>query len=339
MYKLLMRAFPGWYKFNSIYAMFPFSLPEKTREVQEKLGWGSLYSFDKPAPPAKPMDFIRTYDACVRVLDDQEHFQMSWGPAIKELTGTEYMLSGDGEKYAAMHKRLHKETMGCNGSEKAIWEFYINITNELIKTTSFKIGTYFEMDAVREYPPARARSGIDLADGSVGNIAIVNFFARLFNFPLKNAQTPGGLITQEELFEILGAIFTFLFFNGDEASGLKLKSATVSAYAQVSQLVKLKVEEIKVLGKLDAVVDDLKNPKGFLHLYGDNLIRRMLKDGNSVDEIVTQILLTSTGAINLSPQVLPPLVEVLMVVCANHRPLLVGGVQRGLGRHCSLVET
>jgi hypothetical protein len=161
----------------------------------------------------------------------------------------------------------------------------------------------------------------------------------LFKFPLKNAETPDGLITEEELFEILGAIFTFLFFNGDEASGLKLKSATVSAYAQVSQLVKLKVEEIKVLGKLDQVVDDLKNPKGFLHLYGDNLIRRMLKDGNSVDEIVTQILLTSTAVINLSPQVLPPLVEVLMVVCANHRPLLVGGVQRGLGRHCSLVET
>jgi hypothetical protein len=154
MYKLLMRAFPGWYEFNSIYAMFPFSVPEKTREVQEKLGYLSIYSFDKPSPPAKPMDFISTYDAAVRVLDDREHFQMSWGPAIKELTGTEYMLSGDGEKYAAMHKRLHKETMGCNGSEKAIWEFYINITNELIKTTSFKIGSYFEMDAVRKYPPA-----------------------------------------------------------------------------------------------------------------------------------------------------------------------------------------
>jgi linoleate 8R-lipoxygenase/9,12-octadecadienoate 8-hydroperoxide 8R-isomerase len=144
---------------------------------------------------------------------------------------------------------------------------------------------------------------VNLADGSVGNIAIVNFFARLFNFPLKTAETPGGLLTQEELFEILGAIFTFLFFNGDEGSGLKLKSATVSAYAQVSQLVKLKVEEIKLLGKLDEAVDDLKNPKGFLHLYGDNLIRRMLKDGNSVDEVVTQILLTSTGVINLSPQV------------------------------------
>ena len=298
MYKLLMRAFPGWYEYNSIYALFPFSLPEKTREVQEKLGWLSLYSFDKPKPPAKPMDFIKTYDACVRVLDDREHFQMAWGPAIKELTGTEYMLSGDTQKYAEMHKRLHKETMGIKGSEKAIWDFYVEITNELIKSTSFQIGNYFEMDAVRKYC-----SIVKKFNGSVGNIAFVNFFARMFKFPLKNAKTPTGLITEEELFETLGAIFTFLFFNGDEASGLKLKTGAFSAYEQVSQLVKLKVEEIKVLGKLDEVIDDLKHPKGFLHLYGDNLIRRMLKDGNSVDEIVTQIFITSTGVINLSPQV------------------------------------
>lgn len=150
MYKLLMRAFPGWYKFNSIYAMFPFSIPDKSREVLEKMGTLSLYSFDRPAPPAKPMDFIASYDACVRVLNDQEHFKMSWGPAIQGLTGQEYMLSGDTKANADQHARLHKEIM-VSGSEKAIWDFYVQIMNELIKDTSFPIGDYFEMDAVREY--------------------------------------------------------------------------------------------------------------------------------------------------------------------------------------------
>ncbi len=69
---------------------------------------------------------------------------------------------------------------------------------------------------------------------------------------------------------------------------------------------------------IDKVVDDIKNPKGFLHMYGDNLIRRMLKDGNTVDDIVTQILLTSTGVINLSPQVFSLFLVMLIVVCANH---------------------
>ena len=148
-----MRAFPGWYKFNSTYAMFPFSIPDKTREVLEKMGTLSLYAFDRPAPPAKPMDFISTYDACVRVLNDQEHFKMGWGPAIKGLTGQEYMLSGDSKANTEQHAHLHKEIMGVNGSEKAIWDFYVQITNELIKDTSFPIGNYFEVDAVREYSP------------------------------------------------------------------------------------------------------------------------------------------------------------------------------------------
>ena len=151
MYKLLMRAFPGWYKFNSIYAMFPFSIPEKTREVLEKMGTLSLYSFDKPAPPPKPMDFISSYDACIRVLNDREHFKMGWGPGIKGLTGGEYMLSGDTKATADQHAHLHQEIMGVKGSEKAIWDFYVDITNKLIKGTSFKIGKYYEMDAVREY--------------------------------------------------------------------------------------------------------------------------------------------------------------------------------------------
>ena len=125
----------------------------------------------------------------------------------------------------------------------------------------------------------------------------------MFNFPLKTDETPHGLITEWELFEAMGAIFTFLFFNGDEASGLKLKNGTLQAYEQVSQLDKLNVTAVEALGELDKATYDLENRSGFMRLYGDNLIRRMLKNGYSVDSVVTQILLTSTGMINLSPQV------------------------------------
>jgi hypothetical protein len=87
---------------------------------------------------------------------------------------------------------------------------------------------------------------------------------------------------------------------------------------------KVNVTKVKLAGGLDKAIDDIKNPKGFLHLYGDNLIRRMLKDGNSIDDIVAQALLTSTGVINISPQV-PPLTEIrLIIVCANDGAVSVG---------------
>jgi len=153
MYLLLMRSFPGWYKFNSIYAMFPFSHPDKTKEVQTKLKQIDQFSFDRPSPPAKPLVVISSYDACIKVLDDRTNFHMPWGAAIKALTGQEYMLSGDSTENTNMHKTLHAATVDVKGSEKAMWDFYVESTNTFLKRTSFKIGNYYEVDAVAEYPP------------------------------------------------------------------------------------------------------------------------------------------------------------------------------------------
>jgi hypothetical protein len=162
-------------------------------------------------------------------------------------------------------------------------------------------------------------------DCSVGNITFVNFFAKLFAIPLKDTENPKGLITDQELFLILGAIFTYLFFNADESSGLKLQINTFDAYKQAAELLKVNVTKVKLAGGLDKAIDDIKDPKGFLHLYGDNLIRRMLKDGNSIDDIVAQALLTSTGVINISPQVPLSDSEIrLIIVCANDRHVSFG---------------
>jgi hypothetical protein len=141
-------------------------------------------------------------------------------------------------------------------------------------------------------------------DCSVANLVFSNFFGRLFGFPLKTEATPHGLITEEELFEILDAIFTYLFFNADEVWGLKLKTATVAAYKQTSELLKINIAKIKAGGAIESYIAKHKAGDNFMHFYGDNLIRKMVKDGkNSVDEIVTQILLTAPGLANLSAEV------------------------------------
>jgi hypothetical protein len=132
----------------------------------------------------------------------------------------------------------------------------------------------------------------------------------------------------------LGAVFTFLFFNGDEAAGLKLKTGSVDAYKNISGLLKSNVAKIKTLGALDQAVDNIKDPKGFLHLYGDNLIRRMLKDGNSIDDVVAQAILTSTAVINLSPQVFIFFLS-FTVVCPNGGSLFIRRIQCRLERDCT----
>lgn len=77
MYKLLMRAFPGWYRNNSVYAMYPFSTPDKTREIFHKNGLphGIDLSYKKPEflPPPVP---VMSYKSVINILNDQQRFKV-----------------------------------------------------------------------------------------------------------------------------------------------------------------------------------------------------------------------------------------------------------------------
>lgn len=74
-YKLFMRAFPNWYTGNSVYAMFPMVVPEEQRKILKTLGQEDLYDFTPPRHNPEPIP-ITSYDAVVKVLDDQEHFKV-----------------------------------------------------------------------------------------------------------------------------------------------------------------------------------------------------------------------------------------------------------------------
>lgn len=77
MYKLLMRAFPGWYRNNSVYAMYPFSTPDRTREIFHKNGLphGIQLSYDQPqfVPPPVP---VLSYKSVINVLNNQQSFKV-----------------------------------------------------------------------------------------------------------------------------------------------------------------------------------------------------------------------------------------------------------------------
>ena len=161
MHRLLMRAFPGYFAFNSVYAMFPFTVPNKTREILTKLNTLSTYSFALPKKPPfsiatlDSMTYISDYHALIRVFNDPDTFKEMWGPAIKELTGTIYMLGWDTPEATDQHKRFHKEMFAVDGSSKAIWDYFENLTLDLIKRKSYNLGGVMEMDAVKEYCPSR----------------------------------------------------------------------------------------------------------------------------------------------------------------------------------------
>lgn len=75
MYKLLMRAFPGWYRANSVFALYPFTTPEGNKEIFDKLGTSHDLDFNKPTfiGPPKP---ITTWQGVVNALENQAQFRV-----------------------------------------------------------------------------------------------------------------------------------------------------------------------------------------------------------------------------------------------------------------------
>ena len=75
MYKLLMTAFPGFYRSNSVYAMFPFVTPDENQKILRSLGKEQDYSYSKPTFIGPPTPVL-TWDGVVSVLGDQKNFKV-----------------------------------------------------------------------------------------------------------------------------------------------------------------------------------------------------------------------------------------------------------------------
>jgi len=74
-YKLFMTAFPGYYRGNSVYAMFPLTVPEQNREIFTSLGTEKEYDFSRPTFVGPPIP-IMTWSGVVSVLNNQIQFKV-----------------------------------------------------------------------------------------------------------------------------------------------------------------------------------------------------------------------------------------------------------------------
>lgn len=64
-----MRVFPKIYSYNSVWALFPFSTPEVTRETLTRLKLTDKYDFTSPIRVPK-WHMVESYDGCSRVLGE-----------------------------------------------------------------------------------------------------------------------------------------------------------------------------------------------------------------------------------------------------------------------------
>jgi hypothetical protein len=106
MYKLLMRAFPAWYRNNSVFALYPFSTPDKIKEI-----------FSSGAAPVQALDYspptfigppipVTSWQGVVQLLHDQENFKVPCKPLYEKCRSVKSTLTvaSRGCSYGPAHR-------------------------------------------------------------------------------------------------------------------------------------------------------------------------------------------------------------------------------------------
>ncbi|KIV87049.1 hypothetical protein PV11_02620 [Exophiala sideris] len=288
MYILLMRAFPFWYRGNSAYAMYPFTVPKTNQLIFEKLGQEKDYNFDRPKYIGPPTS-IRSWKAVTDILGDQASFGVPWAAHTYYLTHHDYMLSGDKPANTAEREEVQKDIYCPVNGLKEVQTFYEDLTTQLVVARSERLrGEWYQLDACRD----------------VANPSHAIFVARMFHLPLKkHGDLNPAAVEVDQLYLALSVLFAYVFLDGDTASSFKLRAGAKTATDQLAKLVKLVCEAVKAgeflhlsslfpMGKSGELLAD----------YGTKLLSRLFEGGKSVDEVVWTIIPTAAAAVATQAQ-------------------------------------
>ncbi|KAL1622700.1 hypothetical protein SLS54_004718 [Diplodia seriata] len=190
MYKLLMRAFPGWYRSNSVYALYPFTTPQKTMNVFEERGTPNGIELSDKAPEHFP-------DPLPGAVHMPQQFNDPWDRLFVDLPPS--------------NTGRHTRSSMPQPTDDQIRKFYESITRDLIRKKTLKLQEHkHQIDIVQD----------------VGNIAHTVFAAKYFAIPIHDhPRDSKDSYTVENLHEELAHAFEYVFLDFDEAKSYQKRWA------------------------------------------------------------------------------------------------------------------
>ncbi|KAF8901487.1 heme peroxidase [Gymnopilus junonius] len=266
--KLLMRALPRHFPWNSVYSLF---------SPLNRQGIASKYAFDPPAtiPVAK---VLNTFAGIKTVFNDPTSFK-----TIYEKVGSGSMLMNDTpqhdkDKAWVMHS-LFPDKKALNDHSA----FFVSVIKSKLNE---KVWGY-------EGLPGKF---VDIVKDVVYPAAAHVAAEKLTGVPLKTKDNPKGIFTELELFEMLA---TLVPYNHPEES-FALHEAASKAGTVIAGLAAKSVLEVSpaaspnLLGRVALNVSSFIWPPTNKPWYA--FLQRLTESGRSLDDIIGQIMGLAVGA-------------------------------------------
>ena len=261
----------------------------------EKLGRKQDYSWDVPTKIPERIN-LTSYDAAQYVLNRKTDFNVMWTEGFLYTmgkSGTDFMLGGD-TQFHAKQRQIMAKSIYRDQWKQHIKQFYEYITLRLLHEKSIKIAGRNQVDITRD----------------VGNLAHTHFAANMFALPLKTAENPKGIFSEQELYMAVAVIFTAIFFDFEPTKSFLLKNGAKKVSAILGKLIEANIKSVAMTGFMAKFLDGYRENDNSLSDYGVHMVRRLLETGMSPHEIAfSQILPTACAMVPNQAQVFTQIID------------------------------
>ena len=145
-HKLLHRGLPGWFDFNSVYAMQPMYTSPANERILTKLKTIDQFSKKVPSAPKAPQ-VVNTHAEIIRVLGNISEYEAAWTPSREALTPP-----GLSARFNCFQQKMSGDQIYKGVDVKAIFSSYVkDKARAYLERDRFELGnTGYQVDFIRE---------------------------------------------------------------------------------------------------------------------------------------------------------------------------------------------
>ncbi|KAH7914862.1 heme peroxidase [Hygrophoropsis aurantiaca] len=280
--RLFLRTLPDQFDKDSVYTWFPLMHPSAMKTNLTKLHKINGYSLELPKSTNQPITKVDGYVEVGEVLKNDKFEAEYIGRAKEVIKGKGFFIASEnGPKEQSELLNILTPSPEAIGK---IEKYFFNKTKELINSYSFSLvgdktrAVNIVRDVLKFVP-------IHWAASEIGGI------------PLKTKQHPHGIYTEQELFDILGEIYQFVFLEVETAKYMILREKVKAHVEQLTSHIKSGLggagNRMSIAGFVGTISSMFGAKKKGTH---SELVKRLFEIGHSTDKVVNSILALMVGS-------------------------------------------
>ena len=297
-YKLIQRAFPSWFPYNSASLMQPMFTKDANLKIAKELGTIAMFTDADPKPPPA-VKILTGHSGIIEVLKDKQSFMVPWlkslndlFPGVKDYSG--FMLGADGDANAEQRKLVMSVMYSPSDFKKTFMDAVAGYGKRFLAQETFK---YKESGA----SPLRL---IDI----IRDVAIpvnAHVLADVFSLDLKTKTNPEGSLTMADLYKHLINVRIWGFNNNDPGMAWRRRAWAREGAEVLTKSTKSVIEGVSRDVSVKSVTGFLFSrrsmrpdwsEKGSLRAYGREVARQLLTQ-RTVDEVTDICWLTALAGV------------------------------------------